>query len=104
GWLRHCFAERGAARIGEELAAASLALAAEQGGRLDSWPGSQLIHGDFGGSNILLHRAGEPAVAAVLDWEFAFSGSPAHDFGNLLRPPLGHLPGFAAAVAAGYTA
>ncbi len=41
-------------------------------------------------------------MAAVLDWEFAFSGSPAFDFGNLLRPPLGEAQGFADATAAGY--
>jgi aminoglycoside phosphotransferase (APT) family kinase protein len=41
-------------------------------------------------------------VTAVLDWEFAFSGSPFFDLGNLLRPPLGDRPGLAAAVAAGY--
>ena len=41
-------------------------------------------------------------VAAVLDWEFAFAGAPFFDFGNLLRPPLGNLAGFAEAVADGY--
>ena len=41
-------------------------------------------------------------MAAVLDWEFAFAGSPFFDLGNLLRPPLGSRPGFADAVAAGY--
>jgi aminoglycoside phosphotransferase (APT) family kinase protein len=38
----------------------------------------------------------------VIDWEFAFSGSPMMDLGNLLRPPLGELPGFEDAVAGGY--
>lgn len=62
-----------------------------------------LVHGDFGGSNLLVRQeAGHWAVAAVLDWEFAFAGVPFVDFGNLLRPPLGDRPGFAAAVAAGY--
>jgi aminoglycoside phosphotransferase (APT) family kinase protein len=41
-------------------------------------------------------------VAAVLDWEFAFSGSPFFDLGNLLRPPLGDMPGFEQAVHDGY--
>jgi len=40
--------------------------------------------------------------SAVLDWEFAFSGSPAVDFGNLLRPPLGQGREFTAALAAAY--
>jgi hypothetical protein len=44
-------------------------------------------------------------IAAVVDWEFAFSsGSPFIDLGNLLRPPLGDLPGFEEAVADGYRA
>jgi aminoglycoside phosphotransferase (APT) family kinase protein len=41
-------------------------------------------------------------VASILDWEFAFGGTPFFDFGNLLRPPLGERPGFEAAVVAGY--
>ena len=49
----------------------------------------------------MLFRSGW-RVAAVLDWEFAFAGSPFFDFGNLLRPPVGDLDGFAEAVAAGY--
>jgi hypothetical protein len=41
-------------------------------------------------------------VAAVIDWEFAFSGTPFFDLGNLLRPPLGEIPGMQAAVERGY--
>lgn len=40
--------------------------------------------------------------AHVAAGEFAFSGSPMMDPGNLLRPPLGELPGLKTAVAAGY--
>ncbi|GIP38974.1 hypothetical protein J31TS4_22540 [Paenibacillus sp. J31TS4] len=45
-----------------------------------------LIHSDFNGPNVLVDRE-EPGcpVTAVLDWEFAFSGSPMADIGNLLR-------------------
>lgn len=78
---------------------------AEREGRiLDDWSGdSCLVHSDFGGSNILLRRTGARwEVASVLDWEFAFSGTPFFDFGNLLRPPLGQRPGFEASVVAGY--
>lgn len=42
----------------------------------------QLVHGDFNPSNILIH---DGKVSAVLDWEFAMSGSPYMDIGNLLR-------------------
>jgi aminoglycoside phosphotransferase (APT) family kinase protein len=43
---------------------------------------SNLVHGDFNPSNILIH---DGKVSAVLDWEFAMSGSPYMDIGNLLR-------------------
>jgi aminoglycoside phosphotransferase (APT) family kinase protein len=58
---------------------------------------------DFGGSNILINIDERGAhVTAVIDWEFALSGSPMLDLGNLLRPPLGKLPGFEDSVARGY--
>jgi aminoglycoside phosphotransferase (APT) family kinase protein len=47
---------------------------------------SSLVHSDFGNRNILVHEVhGKWAVAAVLDWEFAFSGSPLLDVGHFLR-------------------
>ena len=47
----------------------------------------QLCHSDFNQKNILIqHNAnGRHQLAAVLDWEFAFSGSSVIDIGNLLR-------------------
>lgn len=48
--------------------------------------GPVLVHSDFNGLNIMMRRA--PAgmlVSAVLDWEFAFSGSRYADIGNMLR-------------------
>jgi aminoglycoside phosphotransferase (APT) family kinase protein len=53
-----------------------------------------LVHSDYGSPNILLNRMnGRWKVAAVLDWEFAFAGSPLYDVGHILRydrrtPPL----------------
>jgi len=45
-----------------------------------------LVHCDFGNRNILVHEQnGAWKVAAVLDWEFAFSGSPLLDVGHFLR-------------------
>jgi aminoglycoside phosphotransferase (APT) family kinase protein len=45
-----------------------------------------LVHSDFSSLNLVMHRPrGEWDVAAVLDWEFAFSGSPLHDLGHALR-------------------
>jgi Ser/Thr protein kinase RdoA (MazF antagonist) len=43
---------------------------------------SQLVHGDFNPTNILIE---DGKVSAVLDWEYAMSGSPYMDIGNLLR-------------------
>jgi aminoglycoside phosphotransferase (APT) family kinase protein len=48
--------------------------------------GASLVHGDFGKPNLLMRRvAGTWTVAAVLDWEFAVSGSPLIDLGHFLR-------------------
>lgn len=45
-----------------------------------------LVHGDFNKRNLLMRRAGGRwSVAAVLDWEFAVSGSPLADLGSFLR-------------------
>ena len=47
---------------------------------------ARLVHGDFNRRNLLVRRAaGRWSVAAVLDWEFAVSGSPLADLGNFLR-------------------
>lgn len=46
----------------------------------------QLVHSDFGNGNILVDRLnGRWQVVAVLDWEFAHSGSPLLDVGHFLR-------------------
>ena len=51
---------------------------------LDEHP--RLVHSDFGNRNILVNeKHGRWEVAAVLDWEFAFSGSPLLDVGHFLR-------------------
>jgi len=45
-----------------------------------------LVHGDFNKRNLLVHRSGGRwRVAAVLDWEFAVSGSQLADLGSFLR-------------------
>jgi aminoglycoside phosphotransferase (APT) family kinase protein len=47
---------------------------------------SCLVHGDFGKRNLLVREnSGRWEVAAVLDWEFAISGSPLCDVGHFLR-------------------
>ena len=49
-------------------------------------PEVSLVHCDFNGKNILMKSTDEGwVVAAVIDWEFAFSGSPLWDIANMLR-------------------
>jgi aminoglycoside phosphotransferase (APT) family kinase protein len=51
---------------------------------LDAQP--SLVHCDFGNRNILVREVnGQWIVAAVVDWEFALSGSPLLDVGHFLR-------------------
>lgn len=45
-----------------------------------------LVHSDFNGLNILIgHVSSSCNVSAVLDWEFAYSGSGLADIANMLR-------------------
>lgn len=47
---------------------------------------ASLVHGDFNQKNILVHKyGGKWQVSGILDWEYAFSGSPLVDFGNFFR-------------------
>lgn len=49
-------------------------------------PQTSLVHCDFNPKNIIMAQDGERVVvAAILDWEFAFSGSPIWDAANMLR-------------------
>ncbi len=51
---------------------------------------SMLVHGDFGGPNVLIQTTPDPVeVAALIDWEYAHSGTPLVDLGSMLRRP-GH--------------
>ncbi|MFE3859963.1 phosphotransferase [Streptomyces goshikiensis] len=62
-----------------------------------------LVHGDFNPKNVLMRRrAGQWAVAAVLDWELAFSGSPLFDVGNMLRFAHEYPPAFTAGFVDGF--
>jgi phosphotransferase family enzyme len=45
-----------------------------------------LVHSDFNSPNIIVKpMSGRWEVAGIIDWEFAFSGSPLFDAGNFLR-------------------
>jgi fructokinase len=66
-------------------------------------PARQLVHSDYNGKNLLaVGGDGRWSISAVLDWEFAFSGSPLTDIGNMLRFRDEHPPGFADGFIAGY--
>ncbi|HVV24092.1 MAG TPA: phosphotransferase [Pseudonocardiaceae bacterium] len=46
----------------------------------------RLVHSDYNPKNLIVGRDGGAwTVRAVLDWEFAFSGPPLADVGNMLR-------------------
>jgi aminoglycoside phosphotransferase (APT) family kinase protein len=102
-YIHACIVEGpGAARLGPELTRRLVMFVAEQGDRLADWAcGPGLVHGDCNPSNFIMRDGG---VAALLDWEFAFSGAAIFDFGNLLRPPIGLSAEFAEGLAAGYRA
>jgi aminoglycoside phosphotransferase (APT) family kinase protein len=80
------------------------ALAAAEAPLADSAaPARQLVHSDYNGKNLLaVARRGRWSVSAVLDWEFAFSGSPLTDIGNMLRFRDEQPPGFADGFIGGY--
>jgi aminoglycoside phosphotransferase (APT) family kinase protein len=63
----------------------------------------QLVHSDYNPKNLLaVERGGQWSITAVLDWEFAYSGSPLADIGNMLRPRPGVPAEFAAGFSTGY--
>ena len=73
--------------MGSALRERTLALVWSHASQLASLEDTKsLVHGDFGKRNVIVrHIAGTWTVAAVLDWEFAFSGSPLADVGHFLR-------------------
>lgn len=103
-YIERCLlSEPGLGRIDKSLTQELLDFVTREGHILHEWCLPSLTHADFGGSNILVkNHGGRWACTAVLDWEFAFSGAPYFDFGNLLRSPLGDSPGFADGIAQGY--
>jgi aminoglycoside phosphotransferase (APT) family kinase protein len=79
----------GADRLGSQVTQALTVFVTREGHCLGQWSRRCLTHGDLNGSNLLfLQVKQEWKLAAILDWEFAFSGVPGFDFAHLLRPPL----------------
>ncbi len=67
---------------------------------LDRTTRACLVHSDFNPKNLLVDP-GSGEVTGLLDWEFAHSGSPFTDLGNLLR--FDRRPDFADAVLSTYS-
>ncbi|MEY9840491.1 phosphotransferase family protein [Streptacidiphilus sp. EB103A] len=82
-----------------QIAARSASLVAATAGA------DQLVHSDFNAKNLLMRPGDNGAwrVSAVLDWEYAFSGSGLFDLGNILRFPKELCPGFADRFPRAYT-
>jgi aminoglycoside phosphotransferase (APT) family kinase protein len=74
-------------RVGENVTRRLSKIAAKWTQRLESLQSeTRLVHGDFRKQNILVRPGnGDWEVAAILDWELAFAGSPLRDVGLFLR-------------------
>ncbi len=84
GFVRWCVYEtRAGERLGLVLSKRLLEFARQSSER---WPElrteARLVHGDFNPTNLLIEG---DQVSAVVDWEWAHSGSPLADLANLLR-------------------
>jgi fructokinase len=108
-FVRRCLAATdGAARgLDGPERAALLRLADHLAGFLPAVRGArQLVHADFNPKNLLVRRtAGRGwALAAVLDWEFAYSSTPLADVGNMMRFADEYPPEFVTGFLAGFRA
>lgn len=95
------------ARLGAELADALRATLAANAARLNALEhAGGLVHGDFGGRNVLVRRDGDGGweISGVIDWESAGTGSAMWDVGSLFRYPLRYTPLFRDEFERGYRA
>jgi len=87
-------------RAGADLANAVCSLSESMRPRLEETVGLPcLVHGDFKASNLLIH---EGRLSAVLDWEFAHSGTYLMSIGQLFRHEASLPDEFEARFAAGF--
>jgi aminoglycoside phosphotransferase (APT) family kinase protein len=97
-FVDRCLAAGSAATVLSAAEIAGLRRLAETGQQFASLAPAacRLVHSDFNPKNLLVSPGPDGwTVTAVLDWEFAFSGSPLVDVGNMLR--------FASELPAGFT-
>jgi len=103
-WRSHLatclFEGRSGARLGEDLLASTWRFVGEHGARMDALDGDyRLLHADFKPTNLLI---ADGLITAVLDWEFAWSGSKLFDIGQLFRWAHRYPPDFASGFEAAY--
>jgi aminoglycoside phosphotransferase (APT) family kinase protein len=93
--------ERVPARLGAELSQRLLAFVRANGWREEQLVVSppSLLHADYKPWNLL---ASDDQVTAVLDWEFAFAGTPLNDLGIFLRYRARERPEYTRGFVAGY--
>ncbi|PFX11029.1 Dihydrofolate reductase type 3, partial [Stylophora pistillata] len=78
--------------LGEEICRKIKCIFDQYGHLVPDTEEHHMVHGDFDPANILMdQREGEWCVSAILDWEFAFSGSVLFDVANMLRDAH-HMP------------
>jgi aminoglycoside phosphotransferase (APT) family kinase protein len=95
GVLEQClFRDSGEERLGVDLTQRLWRFVTEHEEVLDVIEHhAMLVHGDFNGLNVMVRTAPDlPEVAALLDWEYAHSGTPLVDLGSMLRRPGRELP------------
>ena len=101
GFVADCL-QRSPAPLSAAERAALRRVASREQAVLDRHAGAAaLVHSDFNGKNILVRRRADRwELGAVLDWEFAYSGHPMADVGNMLRfaarLPADYVSGFLA--------
>lgn len=95
GVLEQClFRDSGEERLGAALTQRLWRFVTQHAGMLDVVEhDAMLVHGDFNGLNVIIRSTSDgPKVAAVIDWEYAHSGTPLVDLGSMLRRPGRALP------------
>ena len=88
-------------RLGDALADAVRTLLEARAPRLEALEADALVHGDFGGRNVLVRPIAPDRweVSGVIDWESASVGTSLWDVGGLFRHPRRYTAAFREAFA-----